>query len=234
MRVLVILNAGFYLLIVLVNPQTIKTIAFGVPHYLYYMPTYLHIMVVYSFCRIDDLSWGTKGAHTSDPTGRTKEYKDFKVEFVGKWLIANAIISYSVIVITSDPNNQDIFLTVLIFFITMLVSIKSFFAFLYAIRFYFFDQSQYYHHLKDLRVYYEAQTLAIKEYYEKIKMRGFTASMKLDSVVENREMGFKPESSQELIESNSNMHLRNPSYQQTEKTKVNQFLLYGKNDSIWK
>jgi chitin synthase len=29
--------------------------------YFYYQPTYSHLFVVYSFCRIDDLSWGTKG-----------------------------------------------------------------------------------------------------------------------------------------------------------------------------
>jgi len=236
MRVLVILNAGFYLLIVLVNPQTIKTIAFGVPHYLYYMPTYLHIMVVYAFCRIDDLSWGTKGAHTSDPTGRTKEYKDFKVEFVSTWLIVNAIISYIVIVITSDPSNQDIFLTMLTFFITMLVSIKSFFAFLYAIKFYCFDQNQYCHHLKDLRVYYVEQTRAIKEYYDKIQMKDFITNIKEDSMVEKKS---NIELSQEVNDSNPNLQLKNPSelkisIQKPDKKKVNQFSMYGKNDSLWK
>ena len=29
--------------------------------YLFYVPTYLHVLIIYSFCRIDDLSWGTKG-----------------------------------------------------------------------------------------------------------------------------------------------------------------------------
>lgn len=30
-------------------------------HYFYYQPTYTHLFIIYSFCRIDDLSWGTKG-----------------------------------------------------------------------------------------------------------------------------------------------------------------------------
>ena len=29
--------------------------------YLFYTTTYSHIFVVYSFCNIDDCSWGTKG-----------------------------------------------------------------------------------------------------------------------------------------------------------------------------
>ena len=224
MRILVLLNAGFYLLIALVNPQTIKTITFCVPHYLYYMPTYLHIMVVYAFCRIDDLSWGTKGAHTSDPTGKTKEYKDFKVEFVSTWLMSNAIISYIVIVVTSDPNNQDVFLTVLIFFITMLVSVKAFFAFIYAVRYYIFDQKKYYFHLKDLKTYYVAQTQAIKEYYDKIKMTGFIGLSKEET---DNDMGFKPDSVQDLL-GNSMKNVN-----KKEEKKVNPFMIYGKNDSIW-
>ena len=236
MRVLVIVNAGFYLLIVLVNPQTIKTIAFGVPHYLYYMPTYLHIMVVYAFCRIDDLSWGTKGAHSSDPTAKSKEYKDFKVEFVSTWLISNAIISYIVIVITSDPSNQDVFLTVLIFFITLLVSIKAFFAFLYAIKFYVFDQKKYFFHLKDLRSSYEAQTLTIKNYYDQIKLTGnIPADDKEDSVIEGigkLPTGYKPETTQELLDSRDvGQHL--PKKQSPEKKK-NQFMVFGNyEESIW-
>jgi chitin synthase len=30
-------------------------------HYIYYSPTYIHGLLIFAFCRIDDLSWGTKG-----------------------------------------------------------------------------------------------------------------------------------------------------------------------------
>jgi len=29
--------------------------------YLFYTPTYVNILQIFAFCRIDDLSWGTKG-----------------------------------------------------------------------------------------------------------------------------------------------------------------------------
>ena len=29
--------------------------------YLFYAPTYVNILQIFAFCRIDDLSWGTKG-----------------------------------------------------------------------------------------------------------------------------------------------------------------------------
>ena len=33
----------------------------ALPSYIYYIPTYINILQVFAFCRIDDLSWGTKG-----------------------------------------------------------------------------------------------------------------------------------------------------------------------------
>lgn len=29
--------------------------------YLFYTPTYINMLQIFAFCRIDDLSWGTKG-----------------------------------------------------------------------------------------------------------------------------------------------------------------------------
>jgi cellulose synthase/poly-beta-1,6-N-acetylglucosamine synthase-like glycosyltransferase len=34
--------------------------------YLAYAPTYIHLLIIYAFCRIDDLSWGTKGVGTTE------------------------------------------------------------------------------------------------------------------------------------------------------------------------
>ena len=42
-------------------PQNIMNVISTMFPYFYYQPTYSHLFVIYSFCRIDDLSWGTKG-----------------------------------------------------------------------------------------------------------------------------------------------------------------------------
>lgn len=34
--------------------------------YLYYSPTYINILQIFAFARIDDLSWGTKGLDMAD------------------------------------------------------------------------------------------------------------------------------------------------------------------------
>lgn len=33
----------------------------SLPSYIFYVPSYANILLIYAFCRIDDLSWGTKG-----------------------------------------------------------------------------------------------------------------------------------------------------------------------------
>lgn len=38
----------------------------SVPHFLFYAPTYLHNMMIYAFCKIDDFTWGTKGLDQED------------------------------------------------------------------------------------------------------------------------------------------------------------------------
>jgi chitin synthase len=37
--------------------------------YLYYAPTYINILQIFAFCRIDDLSWGTKGLDNNENSG---------------------------------------------------------------------------------------------------------------------------------------------------------------------
>ena len=42
----------------------IEDIIFSTISFLFYSPTYLNILSVYALCRIDDISWGTKGLDT--------------------------------------------------------------------------------------------------------------------------------------------------------------------------
>ncbi|MFO0131107.1 MAG: hypothetical protein ACK52J_00480 [bacterium] len=40
-------------------------ILFNIHHYIYYSPAYIHTLLIYAFCNVDDLSWGTKGSDSS-------------------------------------------------------------------------------------------------------------------------------------------------------------------------
>lgn len=41
--------------------EFVSDIIFGTISFLFFNPTYLNILNLYSLCRIDDVSWGTKG-----------------------------------------------------------------------------------------------------------------------------------------------------------------------------
>ncbi len=41
--------------------EVVFELATTVKDYIFYSPTYIHLFILYAFCRIDDLTWGTKG-----------------------------------------------------------------------------------------------------------------------------------------------------------------------------
>ena len=44
--------------------RVVCEVILSVHHFLFYAPTYLHTLMIYAFCKIDDFSWGTKGLDT--------------------------------------------------------------------------------------------------------------------------------------------------------------------------
>ena len=67
----------------------------GYLSFLFYTPTYLNILNVYSLCRIDDISWGTKGLDSG--SGKNANLKDswklIKFVHVAKYVIWNIIVA---------------------------------------------------------------------------------------------------------------------------------------------
>ena len=74
---------------VLCNPAYMPELTISTLHYVYYAPTYIHILIIYAFCRIDDLSWGTKGLEGGEDPKMAKIKKKntkFKYVYVCKWI----------------------------------------------------------------------------------------------------------------------------------------------------
>jgi chitin synthase len=63
----VLVGTGIYVLPILTYVFLFKKtnilceIIMGTFSFIFYGPTYLNILNIYSLCRIDDISWGTKG-----------------------------------------------------------------------------------------------------------------------------------------------------------------------------
>lgn len=97
-------------------------ILLGAFSFLFYGPTYLNILNIYSLCRIDDISWGTKGLDTTASTKnqelRNKWYL-FKMIHVGKFILWNVVLSAVLLLVGAGYQPR--------FFITMImVSIIAF------------------------------------------------------------------------------------------------------------
>ena len=70
-------------------------IILGSLSFLFYGPTYLIILNIYSLCRIDDISWGTKGLDSSSTKNANLKdaWKVLKFVHVSKYVIWNVILS---------------------------------------------------------------------------------------------------------------------------------------------
>ena len=75
--------------------QPLFEVLLGYLSFLFYTPTYLNILNVYSLCRIDDISWGTKGLDTgSDKNANLKDsWRLIKFVHVIKYVIWNVILA---------------------------------------------------------------------------------------------------------------------------------------------
>ena len=104
MRVLIIMTICFFATPCALNPsKAIRDILFPLKDYLYYSPQYFHTLLIFAFCNINDLSWGTKGkdkkdGKTGDQNDNTdnleQSFLDYKISFVGKWVGTNMMISF--------------------------------------------------------------------------------------------------------------------------------------------
>jgi len=56
----------------------------SVPSFLFFTPSYMHTLIIYAFCNVHDISWGTKGLDTNEAENKLREkFWDFKIDFVG-------------------------------------------------------------------------------------------------------------------------------------------------------
>ena len=58
--------------------------------YLAYQGAYSHVMLIYAFCNVDNVSWGTKG----NKGQRVYRYLIEKVSFIADWLFYNALLAF--------------------------------------------------------------------------------------------------------------------------------------------
>jgi chitin synthase len=91
--------------VVFCNIRVIFEILAGALSFAFYTPTYLIILNVYALCRMDDLSWGTKGLDNSGggkDTSILDSWRIIKTIHVGKLVFWNVITAGLLIHFGSD------------------------------------------------------------------------------------------------------------------------------------
>jgi len=85
---------GSYLVIAIVHLPThtkfVFKLLFDAISYMVYQGAYSHVMLIYAFCNVDNVSWGTKGNNGK----RVHRYLIEKVSFIADWLLYNAILAF--------------------------------------------------------------------------------------------------------------------------------------------
>eukprot|EP00825_Cyclidium_porcatum_P012454 TRINITY_DN164_c0_g1_i2.p1 TRINITY_DN164_c0_g1~~TRINITY_DN164_c0_g1_i2.p1 ORF type:complete len:547 (-),score=56.55 TRINITY_DN164_c0_g1_i2:396-2036(-) len=118
-------NFGTIFIVVLLHPSYWGRILKSFLSYLYYSGSYTHTFIIYSFCNVDDISWGTKGLNGN---GGVKKYLDDKLKFVGQWIFLNAILVYVLISVNGIWGKQGWVLVALGLYGSLIMLAKFIFA----------------------------------------------------------------------------------------------------------
>lgn len=68
--------------------------------YIYFQPAYMHTLLIYAFCNVNDLSWGTKGRDSE--TSRSAildKFLSYKIKFVAYFIVFNVFFMLSFAII---------------------------------------------------------------------------------------------------------------------------------------
>lgn len=107
--------------------------------YFFYAPSYVNLFLAYAFCRIDDLSWGTKGL---DNESKSKEesirmkFTEEKIRFSLKWLGANTFVSLVLVGLANNYDIQNYIIWIFSAYFAALLLIKTIFVLIYLLRYY--------------------------------------------------------------------------------------------------
>ena len=81
--------------IIFCKVQPLCQVLLGYLSFLFYTPTYLIVLNIYSLCKIDDISWGTKGLDSTSSTvkGLADEWRLLKFVHIAKYVMWNIILA---------------------------------------------------------------------------------------------------------------------------------------------
>ena len=114
-------------------------IIFSTFSFLFYGPTYLNVLNIYALCRIDDISWGTKGLDSNtvsnDEKSRKETWKRIKFIHVSKYIFWNSIISFILMTLANDYTDRFILTYVIMVILASTLFLKVIIGIIYMIKY---------------------------------------------------------------------------------------------------
>ena len=123
----------FFYVVLFGNGHVFFEVLLGAFSFLFYTPTYLNILNIYSLCRIDDISWGTKGLDSgSDKNANLKDsWRLIKFVHVAKYVIWNIILSAFLLTLGASYAPRFYVTVIMIIIIGVSMSLKITVAVIY-------------------------------------------------------------------------------------------------------
>lgn len=105
--------------------------------FVFYTPTYLIVLSIYSLCRVDDISWGTKGlnAATDKDESLRGAWRLLKYVQVAKFVFWNVIVSCMLMFLNSFETARFVAIFGVLIIITGSVSLKVLIAMFYLVKY---------------------------------------------------------------------------------------------------
>lgn len=112
-------------------------IILGAFSFVFYGPTYLNILNIYSLCRIDDISWGTKGLDSAgSANSKLKDsWKLIKFVHVSKYVIWNIILSVVLLSLGSSYTPRFFITIIIVGLMASSLGVKIIVGMLYVIKY---------------------------------------------------------------------------------------------------
>lgn len=114
------------------EPKRVWDIIRSTVSYIFFSGTYTHTLIIFAFCNIDDVGWGTKGLHSS----ATQKYRQAKLSFVSTWILVNAIIAYILVVIDEYFESYPFIIYVLAVYSAFIMIVRFLCASIYHFKYY--------------------------------------------------------------------------------------------------
>ena len=91
------------------------------------IPLYTNVMVIYAFCNMHDVTWGTRQGSDAEKKVlemKTESYKMYRTYFIIIWLFANIVLAYTVNYLSRNSAVGDTILTLIMVYVCLIIVFK--------------------------------------------------------------------------------------------------------------